>query len=137
MTWGDICKIASLVFASSGGIGVVFVCFVKLAGNTIAERLQKKYELKLNKELEKYIATLDKKNYISKARFDKEFIIYQELSEKVYYMVGDNTELFKVFDSVPKEEDERKIFYDKRCIPTGCKKLMTTLSTKRCIPTGC
>lgn len=43
--------------------------------------MQKKYQLKLNEELEKYKAGLSNKIYISKTKFDAEFEIYRRLSE--------------------------------------------------------
>jgi hypothetical protein len=114
MTWYDIYKIIFTGLASVGvASGLIAIC-VKFSANLIAKRLQAKYELKLNKELEEHISNLDKKSYISKARFDKEFIIYQDLSEKVLDMVETNTALFPLLDRPPEKEDEKKEFYAKR-----------------------
>ena len=44
-------EIVSTVIASVGGIGAIIVFVVKLCSNIIADRLEKKYELKLSKEL--------------------------------------------------------------------------------------
>lgn len=71
MSWDDIWKITLTIISSVGGIGVIICLIVKFASNTIADKLSKKYELIMNKELEDYKNKLDKKNYISKARFDK------------------------------------------------------------------
>ena len=62
LMWEDAGTVVSLVLASVGGIGTIICVFVKFAVNTIAECLQKKYDVKLNKDLEKYIANLDKKS---------------------------------------------------------------------------
>ena len=70
---------------------------IKFSSGFIADKLQKKYELKLNKELEEYKTTLDEKlekyksslenkTYISKTRFDAEFNIYKELSKSFFTM---------------------------------------------------
>ncbi len=87
MKWGDILKIFVTVVSSVGGIGAVIVFIVKMCSNIIADKLSKKYELKLNKELEKYKSKLENKNYISKTRFDTEFSIYRTLSVAFFDMV--------------------------------------------------
>jgi hypothetical protein len=80
MSWDDIWKITLTIISSVGGIGVIICFIVKFASNTIADKLSQKYELKINKELEDYKNKLDKKNYISKARFDKEFTMFRAKS---------------------------------------------------------
>ena len=57
---------------------------------------------------------MDKKSYISKERFDKEFVIYKNMSEKVLDMVETNTALFQMLDRPPVKEDEKREFYIKR-----------------------
>ena len=54
MTWTDICSIVLWVIGGLGGIGAVFTAVIKFSSNIIAERLAKKYEIKLQKEMEKY-----------------------------------------------------------------------------------
>lgn len=87
MKWGDIWKIFVTVVSSVGGIGAVIVFIVKMCSDIIADKLSKKYELKLNKELEEYKSKLENKNYISKTRFDTEFSIYRTLSVAFFDMV--------------------------------------------------
>ena len=65
-------EIALAIVASVGGFGVVFSAVVYFTSNFIAERLQKKYELKLNERFEKYKAGIENKTYISKTKFDAE-----------------------------------------------------------------
>lgn len=114
MSWDDIAKIILGIIASVGGIGTI-VCFVvKFASEIIADKLSKKYELQMTKAIELYRDKLDKKNYISKARFDKEFEIYQKLSEKALDMTFANYVLFPVHDSVPPTEEEQKVFFNDR-----------------------
>ena len=81
MTWTDICSIVLWVIGGLGGIGAVFTAVIKFSSNIIAERLAKKYEIKLQKEMEKYKIELSKKDYVSKTRFDAEFKIYRDLSK--------------------------------------------------------
>lgn len=70
------------IIISFGSAGAIVSAFVKFCSNKIAEKLSQKYQLTLDKELEEFKNNLDKKNYVSKVRFDKEFEIYQELSER-------------------------------------------------------
>lgn len=114
MLWDDILKIAFALLASVGGIGAVICFIVKFASGIIADKLSQKYELKMNKEIELYKNKLDQKNYISKARFDKEFEIYQKLSEKVLDMTFSNYVLFPATDKVPPTEEERITFFNDR-----------------------
>ena len=76
----DILKIVLQVVAGIGGIGVVFTAVVGFSSGYIAEKLQKKYQLTLDEELEKYKAGLANKTFISKTKFEAEFSIYQNLS---------------------------------------------------------
>jgi len=84
MSWGDVAKIVLSVVASLGGIGAVITAILKFSSDIIAERLSQKYELQLNKELEGYKNKLETKTYISRALFEKEFEIYQDLVNKFY-----------------------------------------------------
>lgn len=80
-------QIVTGILASVGGVAGLIIIIIKVFSNTIAERLSKKYELKLNKELEKYKSNLDSKIYITKAKFDKEFELYQQLSRNFFLMI--------------------------------------------------
>lgn len=62
--------------ASAGGIGGIIIAAIKFSSNLIAEQLAKKYDLKLNKEMELYRNNIESKKSISKALFDKEYEIY-------------------------------------------------------------
>ena len=89
MSWADIWKIILAALASVGGIGGLIILVIKFSSNLIAERLSQKYQLSLQKELEKYKAGVENKTYISKARFNREFSMYQDLCEKNITMVYD------------------------------------------------
>lgn len=84
MTWDEVWKIVLGILASVGGISGLTLLAIKFSSNMIAERLSKKYDLKLSKELEKYKSSLDNNNLISRALFEKEFAIYQDLICKLY-----------------------------------------------------
>lgn len=89
MSWADIWKIILAALASVGGVGGLIMLVIKFSSNLIAECLSQKYQLSLQKELEKYKAGVENKTYISKARFDREFSMYQDLCEKNITMVYD------------------------------------------------
>ena len=88
MNLSDIGQIVAAAVVSVGGVAGIIVLAVKFSSNILAERLSQKYELKLNKKLEEHKTSLDKKNYISRAMFDREFEIYQSISNvltEVFY----------------------------------------------------
>jgi len=76
MSWDNIFKL----LASVGGIGAIVVAVIKFSSEIIADMIIKKYEAKLNKELEEHKTMLGKREYVSKIRFDTEFLIYRKLS---------------------------------------------------------
>ena len=86
MSLNDILKIALTIIGCFGGVGAIVSATVKFTSEKIAERLEKKYELRLNKELEEFKNKLEK-SYVSKTRFDTEFSIYRQLSESTVIMV--------------------------------------------------
>ena len=113
MTWTDICSIVLWVIGGLGGIGAVFTAVIKFSSNIIAERLAKKYEINLQKEMEKYKIELSKKDYVSKTRFDAEFKIYRDLSKTFCTAVKDISVLIPSgFTWKPAEEDAQKKYED-------------------------
>lgn len=80
-------KICFDLVAAIGGIGVIFIMVVKFSSNLIADKLQKKYDLKLNEELERYKANIENRKYISKTKFDAEFQLYRNLFKCFFNMV--------------------------------------------------
>ena len=52
----EMLSIAGACILSAGGIGAIVMGVIKFSSTAIAESLSKKYELKLNKELERYKA---------------------------------------------------------------------------------
>ena len=53
MTWNDIFKVAFAVIGGFGGIGLIIGTTIKFSANRIADRLQVKYQLTLDKNLGK------------------------------------------------------------------------------------
>lgn len=102
MTLGQICEFIAVCIVSAGGIGGIIIASIKFSADIIADRLAKKYELRLNKELEQYRGTMESKKYISKAMFDKEFEIYLSFN-KNYADLYNNMQLY---DGLLKDSDK-------------------------------
>jgi len=100
------------IFASVGGAGAVIVALSKWLANLTAEKMLKKTEFEFSQKQEALKSSLEKRNYISKTRFDLEIDVYRQLSESVVAMVSDNSALFP-FGMVrePKDEEARNTFY--------------------------
>ena len=106
MNFDAIWKIALAVVGAARGYGALVLLGIKFSANLIADRLEKKYELKLSKELEKYKSKLENKTYITKTRFDTEFKIYRELSKSFLTMNTCIKSMIKV-EVVYKSFDEK------------------------------
>lgn len=114
MTNNEIWQIVLAVLTSVGGTSGIIILGIKFSSDIIAKKLEEKYKLKLNKELESYKADMQRKIYVSKVRFDKEFEIYQKLMEKVLAMTESNHMLFPVMDRLPADFDKRRtLFYER------------------------
>ena len=87
MNTQDIWSIASAVLVSVGGASIIVASTVEFIANRIAHRLDQKYQAKLEKDLEKYKFNVDHCRYVTTAQFDREFEIYQKLSESFFRMV--------------------------------------------------
>ena len=103
----EILSIAGACIVSAGGIGAIVVGVIKFSSTTIAESLSKKYELKLNKELERYKAGMENKIYISKTKFDTEFALYRQLSKSFAEMVKQTVQLFPSFTKDSRDDYEK------------------------------
>lgn len=112
MTWDEVIKIALAAVGGVAGIGIIIGASVKFSADRIAERLAAKYELKLNKELENYKSGLDRKNHISKVRFDAEFTLYRELTVACREMVNTIYFVYPTYANVPAGKSERAQYED-------------------------
>lgn len=83
--------------------------------NKIAERISKNFQETLDEKLEKYKSELSKKEYVSKTKFDTEFILYRELSSAFAEMVKCVSILIPSgLTKVPSDKKER-LNYEKKC----------------------
>ena len=122
-----ILQIAIAVVITSGGISGIILAVIKFSSNIIADNLSKKYELKLNKELEKYKSHLDSKIYITKTRFDKEFELYQQLSLNFFSMIEKIYSLYPISgtryaDDSLQAESNKIIFKEAQVATIGAQK---------------
>ncbi|MCL2567834.1 MAG: hypothetical protein FWE12_00135 [Oscillospiraceae bacterium] len=93
MDWSAVGQIVLTSIVSSGVVGAILV----FAGNRKLERLK---------------SQLERKNYVSKARFDLEIEVYRELSEAMLQMVFENSNLFPPdLTFPPADEAERREYY--------------------------
>lgn len=113
MSWADVGQIATAAIISAGGIGAIIIGAVHFSANQIADRLSKSYESKLAQELEKYKFDLNKKEYVSKTRFDTEFQIYQDLSVVFFDLIKIINELIPTkHTKKPANKQEREKLED-------------------------
>lgn len=114
--WDKIRDIVLACIAGFGGGVSIIVISVKAASKFVAEQLSKNYEHKLELALEKYKTELTKKEYVSKARFDVEFRMYQELSEKNITMVYCAGEAVLFTRGFSDSDEDINCFIDKYCV---------------------
>lgn len=69
----DILAIASSILLSVGGSGVIICSVSRFLAERIVKRIDSKYQLMLDQELEKYRSLLDQRIYVSQTQFDNEF----------------------------------------------------------------
>lgn len=104
-----IVQIALGCIVSAGGIGGIIIAVVKLSAGMISDRLAKKYQLQLDKEMEKYKMELSKKEYVSRTRFETEFAIYRELTAAFSEMITHISILIPAgYVEVPADEEARQ-----------------------------
>ena len=114
----EIFEIASAIVLSVGGAGAIIVAATSFLSNRIANRLEEKYRLKLDMELEKCKANFEQRTYISRIQFDTEIAIYRELTKGIYeFLVALNTSVndkdypkAEQHDASEKIEQERTLY---------------------------
>jgi len=88
----EVFQVASAIVLSVGGAGAIIIAATSFLSSRIANRLEEKYQLKLNMELEKCKANLEQRIYISRVQFDTEIEIYRELTKGIFeFLVVLNT----------------------------------------------
>lgn len=88
-----VLEICASIIASLGGATVIILAIVKLTSNVIAEKLEKKYQLKLDKELENHKSNLENKVYLTKTTFDLQIKTFQDLQLSYWSVVEQSNAL--------------------------------------------
>ena len=83
----NVLETLGLVILSMGGAGAIIVAISSFLANKIAIHLENKYQLKIEKELEAYKASLTQRSYVTKIQFDIEFAIYRKLSKGLFEFI--------------------------------------------------
>ena len=120
ISWTEVLKIVAGVIAALGGGGAIVAGLSSWLGKVWADRLMAKETAKFREDLERLTKQLERKNYVSKVRFDAEFAIYQELCKSSDEMERAVYMLFPFGpDHLPPQEDlQKQIFaerYKKAC----------------------
>lgn len=113
IAWIEVLKIVAGVIAALGGGGAIVAGLSSWLGKVWADRLMAEEKAKYEKELERLTKQLERKNYVSKVRFDAEFAIYRELSKTLVIVVQDTSLLFPVggLQYAPASEQAKKQMY--------------------------
>ena len=77
----NLLEAVGLIILSMGGAGAIIMSVSSFLANKIATRLEQKYKLRIDKELEAYKAGLTQRSYVTKVQFDIEFEVYRKLSK--------------------------------------------------------
>lgn len=115
----EVFTVASAIFASIGGAGVIILGLSSWLGKVWANRILESEKKEHNKEIEHYKSRLelelqkvhyanDKANYISKKQYEMEFTIYLEIWESLIDLNQKTFNLFRTYDRIPENEEELK-----------------------------
>ena len=85
------------ILGSVGGGGAIVAGLSSWLGKVWADRLMAKETAKFREDLERLTKQLERKNYVSKVRFDAEFAMYQELSKVFFDVVVAQNDLFTYY----------------------------------------
>lgn len=110
MNWNEIWGTVLAIIASVGGAGAIIFAVSRFLAEKTADRLQAKYQLELNKQLESFKAEIEQKNYMQKSFFDTEFSIYRDLCVKYNSLVDAAYSLFPSGLSVGPEYNDEELF---------------------------
>ena len=99
------------IMVSLGGGTFIVMALSSWLGKVWADRLMRRETAKFREELERLTKQLERKNYVSKVRFDAEFAIYRDLSAAFFEMVRFQNNLFVFTECTPDDPEEQKKYY--------------------------
>lgn len=105
----------SQLLGISSSIAILIALAIGALWSIYFNRIKEGQKLEFDKQLEILKSKNEKINYITKAQFDAEFKMYQELSEASFQMLLDNSRLFPMgIDRLPESKEEQdKIFQER------------------------
>lgn len=125
MDQGTVFNIVFAAIASVGGAGAIVAACVRFASKHLSEAMLKKYQAKLEKDIEQYKSELNREaeryktklsslTFVTQRQFDTEFTAYQTLFDSLFKFSAHTANLYPVFDQVPVDENEREEMYRQR-----------------------
>lgn len=103
------------IIGISGGTSLIIVILAGKLWEIWFNRIKEGQKAEFETQIQNLKFEKEKLNYISKAQFDAEFKMYQELSEACFEMVLSSTALFPNYiDYLPESEEEQKEIFNKR-----------------------
>ena len=105
----------SQLLGISSSIAILIALAIGALWSIYFNRIKEGQKLEFDKQLEILKSKNEKINYITKAQFDAEFKMYQELFEASFQMLPDNSRLFPMsIDRLPESKEEQdKIFQER------------------------
>ena len=105
----------SQLLGISSSIAILIALAIGALWSIYFNRIKEGQKLEFDKQLEILKSKNEKINYITKAHFDAEIKMYQELSEASFQMLLDNSRLFPMgIDRLPESKEEQdKIFQER------------------------
>lgn len=105
----------SQLLGVSSSIATLIAIVIGASWSIYFNRIKEGQKTEFAKQLEILKSKNEKINYITKAQFDAEFKMYQELSEASFQMLLDNSRLFPMgIDRLPESKEEQdKIFQER------------------------
>ncbi len=115
----QVFEVAAAMLASLGGGTAILFGLSSWSGKIWANRILEKEKAEHNKEIENYKSELereltrigkiqDKELYISKAQYDNEYKIYQEIWGKMHECIVFSLKLYPTFENMPLGEKEKE-----------------------------
>ena len=125
MALKEVLEIASAIILSLGGSGAIIVGLSSWLGKVWANRILEAekaehqreiegYKADLQKELERLSAIQSKALYISKAQYDNEYRIYQEIWQKLHRCAVASVRLYPGYEEFPIDKEEREKYQEEK-----------------------
>ena len=119
MDWKTVWEIVGTAVLSMGGAGAIIAAVTKYAANHLSEKMLKKYDAKLSKDLEEYKHELEletekykKKtenlNFVTQKQYDKEHSAYQALFDNMVKFSRCTSALYPVLEPAYANEEEKR-----------------------------